>query len=392
MVALASRKLKRTAFHQALIENSSSRFRNNRWRTLQRALLESLEPRHLMAAVPIANNDAAFYTSISTDLVVSTSSTPAHLLANDLDIDGGSITSSLVSNPTSGTIIAFGTNGTFTYRPNTGFAGIDSFTYKTNDGSFDSNVATVTIAVGTKLIAGQSLDNKTGVNSQLTTGNLSLTEQVTPDQSLVYRDNSLSKPIITVDTQLAPGVSVPSDITAQLTFSGTSGTAYSYDATSMVTGQALRFALQADGSSLATGMYDYTLTVAMTIGGVTTSQSFSGKQAVVNRSASEFGSGWWLDGLHRVIDSSAGALLVQGNGDTLWFAKSGSDYLHADGDTSYSTLVKTGGNTFTLTTKTGIVANFSTAGLLTSIVDTNSNTTSFAYADRNSDSIADELF
>ena len=405
MVALASREFKRTAFRQALIENSRFRFRNNRGRTLHRALFESLEPRHLMAAVPIANNDAAFYTSVSTDLVVSTSSTPAHLLANDLDIDGGSITSSLVSNPTSGTIIAFGTNGTFTYRPNTGFAGIDSFTYKTNDGSLDSNVATATIAVGTKLLARQNHDSNIvdnlpspsgrGVGGEggiVTTGNLSLTEQLTPDQSLVYRDNSLAKPIITVETQLAPGIAVPSDITAQLTFNGTSGTAYSYDTTSMVTGQALRFALQADDSSLASGMYDYTMTVATTIGGVTTNQAFTGKQAIVNRSASEFGSGWWLDGLHRVIDSSAGALLVQGNGDTLWFKKSGSDYLHADGDTNYNTLVKTGGNTFILTSKTGIVSNFSTAGLLTSIVDTNSNTTSFAYADRNSDSIADELF
>ena len=186
-------------------------------------------------------------------------------------------------------------------------------------------------------------------------------------------------------------MSVPSAITAQLTFNGTAGTTYSYDTSSMGTGQALRFALQADGSSLASGMYDYTMTVATTIGGVTTSQTFTGNQAIVNRSASEFGSGWWLDGLHRVIDSSAGALLVQGNGDTLWFAKSGSDYLHADGDTNYNTLVKTGGNTYTLTSKTGIVSNFSTTGLLTSIVDTNSNTTSFAYADRNSDSIADEL-
>ena len=273
MVSLANRDLKPTAFHQALIENSSSRFRNNRSIAHHRALLESLEPRHLMAAVPIANNDAAFYTSISTDLVVSTSSTPAHLLANDLDIDGGSITSSLVSNPTSGTLIAFGTNGTFTYRPNTGFAGIDSFTYKINDGSLDSNVAKVTIAVGTKLLAGQNLESKTDIDSRLTTGNLSLTEQLTPDQSLVYRDNSLSKPIITVETQLAPGIAVPSAITAQLTFNGTSGTSYSYVTTSMVTGQALRFALQADGSSLATGMYDYTLTVAMTISGVTTSQS-----------------------------------------------------------------------------------------------------------------------
>ena len=344
-----------------------------------------------MAAVPIANNDAAFYTSISTDLVVSTSSNPAHLLANDLDIDGGAITSSVVTNPTSGTLIAFGTNGTFTYRPNTGFVGVDRFTYKVNDGSLDSNVATVTIAVGTKLLASQNLPNNTGIHSQLTTGNLYLTEPLTPDQTLVYRSDSLSKPIVTVETQLAPGISVPSAITAQLTFNGTAGTNYSYNTSGMVAGQSLRFALQADGSSLATGMYDYTLTVATTIGGSTTSQTFTGKQAIVNRSASEFGSGWWLDGLHRLVDSSVGALLVQGNGDTLWFEKSGSSYLHADGDTTYSTLVKTGGNTFTLTSKNGLISNFSTTGLLRSIVDTNSNTTSFAYADRNSDSIANEL-
>lgn len=242
-----------------------------------------------MAAVPFANNDAAFYTSISTDLVVSTSSTPAHLLANDLDIDGGAITSSVVANPTSGPLIAFGTNGTFTYRPNTGFVGVDRFTYKVNDGSLDSNVATVTIAVGTKLLAAQNLDSNSFASlpspfgrgtggeglesSNLLTGNLTLTEQLTPDQTLVYRSDSLSKPIMTVETQLAPGVAVPSAITAQLTFNGTSGTTYSYTTSSMVSGQSLRFALQADGSSLVTGMYDYTMTVATTISGVTTSQT-----------------------------------------------------------------------------------------------------------------------
>ncbi len=407
MVALASLERNRQAFRHALSKISDSHCQSSRCRTHRRTLLESLEPRHLMAAVPFANNDAAFYTRISTDLVVSTSSTPAHLLANDLDIDGGAITSSVVANPTSGTLIAFGTNGTFTYRPNTGFVGIDHFTYKVNDGSLDSNVATVTIAVGTKLLAAQNLDSNSFTSlpspfekgaggaglesSNLLTGNLTLTEQLTPDQTLIYRSDSLSKPIITVETQLAPGVSVPSAITAQLTFNGTAGTTYSYTTSSMVTGQSLRFTLQADGSALATGMYDYTMTVALTISGVTTNQTFTGKQAIVNRSASEFGSGWWLDGLDQVIDSSAGALLVRGNGDTLWFKKSGTDYLHADGDTSYSTLVKTGGNTYTLTSKTGIVSNFSTTGLLTSIVDTNSNTISFSYADRNSDSIANEL-
>ena len=119
--------------------------------------------------------------------------------------------------------------------------------------------------------------------------------------------------------------------------------------------------------------------------------AFSGKQAIVNRSSSEFGANWWLNDLDRLIDSSSGALLATGKGDTLWFAKSGSNYLHADGDVSYGVLVKNVNNTFTLTSKYRDMSNFSTLGLLTSVVDTNSNTISFAYADRNSDGIANEL-
>ncbi|MEO8272199.1 MAG: Ig-like domain-containing protein, partial [Aureliella sp.] len=346
-----------------------------------------------MAANPVANDDAAYYTTINTDLVVALASNPGPLLANDIDIDGGALTSSVVASPTSGTLIAFGTNGTFTYRPNNSFQGIDTFTYKVNDGTLDGNTATVSIAVGTKLLAKQNLDNNivdSDSGGLLTTGGLKLSEAITPDQALVYRSDSLAKPIIAVETQLAPGVAVPTAITAQLTFNGVAGTTYSYSMSGIVAGQPMRFALQADGTALATGMYNYSVSVGTTISGTTTYQTFTGQQAIVNRATSEYGANWWLSGLDRVYDSAAGALLVQGDGDTLWFKKSGSTYLHADGDTSYGTFVKSG-STYTLTAKTGELSNFSALGLLTSRVDTNANTVSFAYADRNSDGIANEL-
>ncbi|MDX1926527.1 MAG: cadherin-like domain-containing protein, partial [Pirellulaceae bacterium] len=230
-------------------------------------LLERLEPRHLRAAVPVARDDAAFYTNVSTDLVVTTSSSPAALLVNDFDIDGGTLTPSIVTNPTSGSLISFNTNGTFTYRPNPSFVGVDSFTYKVNDGTADSNIATVRIAVGTKLLARQNLDSRNVDQPDgglLSSGNLQLGEQLTPDQTLVYRSDSLARPIIAVETQLAPGALVPDAITAKLTFNGTAGTTYSYSTSGLVTGQQLRFALQADGSSLATGMYDYTVEITTT--------------------------------------------------------------------------------------------------------------------------------
>ncbi len=120
---------------------------------LRSTLLEGLERRDLMNAAPITQDDAAFYTALNTDLVVTTSSSPAHLLANDFDAEGNALTASVVASPASGSLISFNSNGTFTYRPNTGFTGVDTFTYKINDGTSDSGLATVSIAVGTRLLA-----------------------------------------------------------------------------------------------------------------------------------------------------------------------------------------------------------------------------------------------
>jgi hypothetical protein len=53
-------------------------------------------------------------------------------------------------------------------------------------------------------------------------------ESITPTRTLIYRGDSLTNPIITVETQLAPGDAVPTAITAQITFNGVEGTRYIY--------------------------------------------------------------------------------------------------------------------------------------------------------------------
>jgi YD repeat-containing protein len=406
--------------------NSNRKFKKTFLRSL---LLENLETRQLFAANPVAQDDTSYYTPMATDLVVTTSSSPAHLRANDLDIDSTTMNTILVAAPSNGTFVAFGTNGTFTYRPNSGFSGIDTFWYKLSDGVNESVPARATVAVGTRWLGRQTLESNvlqssiadpwlaTSVldtidasqglgmgainipsgSSQDTagalaaSGGLQLVEDVAPGFSLAYRSSSITKPIIAINTQLAPGVNVPTALSARLTFNGVAGTSYSYTTSGLQSGQAMRFALQADGSALTTGIYDYTVEVTSTVNGIASTQSFTGKQPIVNRASSEFGAGWGLNGLDRLFDSTAGALVVRGNGDWYWFSKSGSTYQHALGDTSYSNLVKNGDNTFTLTSKTGIVSNFSTLGLLTTRKDPNNNTITFAYADRNSDSIAAEL-
>ena len=66
-------------------------------------------------------------------------------LANDYDPDGDSFTAGLVSGPSSGTL-TLNANGSFTYIPNTGFVGTDSFQYYPWNG-LDGNYVTVSIVV-----------------------------------------------------------------------------------------------------------------------------------------------------------------------------------------------------------------------------------------------------
>ncbi len=67
------------------------------------------------------------------------------VLGNDNDAEGDTLTANLVSGPANGTLTLNG-DGSFTYDPGT-FYGDAIFTYTANDGTVDSNTATVTITV-----------------------------------------------------------------------------------------------------------------------------------------------------------------------------------------------------------------------------------------------------
>ena len=70
-------------------------------------------------------------------------STAVSLSAND--IDGDALTFTVVTPPAHGTLTGTGAN--LTYSPDPEFEGLDSFTYRANDGSLDSNLATASITV-----------------------------------------------------------------------------------------------------------------------------------------------------------------------------------------------------------------------------------------------------
>jgi VCBS repeat-containing protein len=68
------------------------------------------------------------------------------VLANDSDVDGDELTAVLDTPPGHGTL-TLNPDGSFSYKPEAGFAGEDSFTYVAHDGELTSAPATVTITV-----------------------------------------------------------------------------------------------------------------------------------------------------------------------------------------------------------------------------------------------------
>jgi lysophospholipase L1-like esterase len=97
---------------------------------------------------PVANADS--YSSLSGSPV----SVPAPgVLGNDSDSQSNPLTAVLVSNVSNGSL-SLNPNGSFTYQPDSGYVGTDSFTYKANDGSLDSVLATVSIIVRAESLAG----------------------------------------------------------------------------------------------------------------------------------------------------------------------------------------------------------------------------------------------
>ena len=84
---------------------------------------------------PIANNQS----------VTTNEDTPAAITLTGSDVDLDALTYTIITPPANGTLS--GTVPNVTYSPNANYHGSDSFTFKVNDGTTDSNTATVSITV-----------------------------------------------------------------------------------------------------------------------------------------------------------------------------------------------------------------------------------------------------
>lgn len=93
---------------------------------------------------PVASGDSY---SVKKDNVL-TVGAPG-VLGNDVDPNGDPLTAVLDVGPANGSV-TLNADGSFTYTPNAGFTGTDSFTYLATDGTNLSDPATVTITVTSK--------------------------------------------------------------------------------------------------------------------------------------------------------------------------------------------------------------------------------------------------
>ncbi len=209
-----------------------------------------------------------------------------------------------------------------------------------------------------------------------------------PALSLTY--NSLAAnamPIVVAEHPLSASSATPSKVSAQLTFDGTALTTYYYNTSSLTPGDIMQIGLQAtNATSLDSGSYPYTMTVADDRSGSWTTVTYDGTATVENAAKdptfSALGAGWTVDGLMKIIPGTGGVLLDEGGGSVLWYSGSfgggGGTYTSPAGD--FSTLVLNSNGTYTRTLTDGTQQNFASTGLETTSVDRNGLTTTFTYS------------
>jgi VCBS repeat-containing protein len=104
------------------------------------------------------------------------------VLGNDTDANGDSLVSSVVTGPSSGSL-TLDPDGGYTYSPDPGFIGTDSFSYRVDDGAATSGLATVTLSV-TNVGPTANSDGYTGSKSMplvVPVGSGVLADDVDPD-------------------------------------------------------------------------------------------------------------------------------------------------------------------------------------------------------------------
>ncbi len=149
------------------------------------------------------------------------------VLANDSDAESSPLTAVLVTGPANASSFTLNSDGSFAYTPNADFSGTDTFTYQANDGTENSNLATVTINIAAindapVMTTGSTSDLTVSEDSGLTSlglGGLMFSPGGGADessQSLTYQVTTIPSSAFFGDIVLADGTTVVTTTTYSL--------------------------------------------------------------------------------------------------------------------------------------------------------------------------------
>jgi cytochrome c peroxidase len=146
--------------------------------TVNDGTLNSIADQVTITTIPVINlapiaNSHNVTTTINSAVVIG-------LIATDTEND---VLTYMIENDSSNGSLTLDENR-ITYHPNNGYTGADSFTFFVNDGSTDSNVATVNIEILT-----------VGETTTLVDGSVVTTRELVSLGDLLYNDTNLSNPI-----------------------------------------------------------------------------------------------------------------------------------------------------------------------------------------------------
>ena len=212
-------------------------------------LLDSNIATIIVTINPINDPPIALNSAISTN-----EDTPVVFPLQASDIDSPVLTYVLVSNGSKGSVVLNG--GLATYTPNPNANGSDSFTFKVNDGQFDSGVATVTVTVNPVNDAPVA-QNLSVTTSSDTPAPLTLAASDVDGDALTFSvvTNGLKGTVVISDPAAGTAVYTPNPGatgTDTITFVATDGSLASNIATVTVTIAGVNHAPKAQDGSQAT--------------------------------------------------------------------------------------------------------------------------------------------
>jgi RHS repeat-associated protein len=185
--------------------------------------------------------------------------------------------------------------------------------------------------------------------------------------TLLYNsDQAAPRAVVTAEVSF-PAYSPPDTVEATLKVGGANRASALYPGP--WGGYTRQISIGFDASNPAnwpTGLYEFDLTVRAVYSSTVTDTTITDTLIIVNRSDSEFGQGWSLAGIERlVLDQPGGTgediLWVGGDGSAKHYRKSGSVWIGAAG--AHRDTISLSGSTYTRTLKHGVKVQYWSQGL-----------------------------